>query len=75
MMEPNFHFNDALVKAHQDRLKKLWNNDVNAFIDEGSTPRGWLRTATGNLLIRWGERVSGCERRAAANAAPGRLAS
>ncbi len=75
MMEPNFHFNDVLVKAHQERLKELWNGQVSTSHVPGEAPKGRLRTATGNLLIRWGERVSGCERQAAARSVPGRFAS
>ncbi len=75
-MESNFHFNDTLVKEHQDRLmKEARHGQATVDLGEEAAPKGRIRTATGNLLIRWGERVSGCERRAAAHSAPGRLAS
>lgn len=75
-MESNFHFNDELVKEHQERLmKQARHGRTTVDLDVEAAPAGRIRTMTGNLLIRWGERVSGCERRAAANAAPGRLAS
>jgi hypothetical protein len=75
MMDPNFQFNDVLVKAHQDRLKELWSEPAGSRIERDEVGRSRIRTAAGNLLIRWGERVSGCERQSAARAARGRFAS
>jgi hypothetical protein len=73
MMEPNFHFNDVLVTVHQARLKELWEESVHSTIGQEQSTKGRIRTTAGNLLIRWGERVSGCERQAAASSPHGRF--
>ena len=59
MLEPNFNTIDVHVQYKQERLKKMRGTSATTLIPH---EQGRIRTAAGNLLIRWGERISGCER-------------